>query len=457
MISLNKLEKKLEGRLIRKETTGYDESRKQWNYFFDFRPAAIAFCQNTNDVIECVNFVRENSIEFSVRSGGHDYSGKSVIDDGLVIDLSRLNSIRINPEKRTALAESGNTWGRFDEEAQKHGLATTGGTVSTVGIAGYTLGGGTGYLARKHGLAVDNLLSAEVITASGSLLRVNEIENQDLFWAIRGGGGNFGIVTSLEYRLHETGPEVMAGQVVHLFENAEKVLRFYGDFMQDAPDELTCYAFFLNVPPVDFFPEKMHGKTALFLIMCHIGPVEKAREELKPLLEFGNPELNTVQSMAYTAAQKMFDEGMGKGNRWYTRALMVDTLSEAAIKKITKFTESIPGSLGAAYLEPMNGEIQRVESSATAFPHRSSAFGMHIFPGWTDTETDLAPMQWARDFYSEMSSYSNNGVYVNLLAHDEPERVKQAYGDNFEELSRIKRKYDPENLFSNNHNITPAE
>lgn len=453
--ALEHFEKQLEGELIRIGDDGYDDSRMLWNGLFNPQPVAIARCLSSGDVIRTVNFVRNNHVPFSIKSGGHDYAGHSVIDGGLVMDLSSMNAIDINIVGQTAVAGPGNTWQRFDGEAQKHGLATTGGTVSTVGIAGYTLGGGTGYLSRKLGLALDNLISADVVSADGELLHVSDEENPDLFWAIRGGSGNFGVVTSLEFRLHKIGPEIMAGQVVYPHSSAGEALHFYHKWMSKASDDLVCYAFFLNIPPIDAFPEEHHGSPALSLVLMHSGTAESASAELQPLLEFGDPILKAVQPMPYTAAQQMFDAGMVKGNRWYSKAHYLDSLPDKAIETILQFTQFIPGALSVAYLEPMGGAINRVSSTKTAFPHRSSAYGIHIFPGWIDPGMDDKPIAWAKEFFHAMAPYSNGGVYVNLLGHDEKERVKDAYGQNYSKLAKIKKRYDPENLFCNNHNINP--
>lgn len=454
---LKKLSEQLSGTVIKPGDADYDNLRTGWNGLFDKFPAAIVRCKNSDDVVHCIHVVREKALPFSVKSSGHDYAGNSLIDGGLVIDLSKMKNVDVNSEERTGRAGPGVTWGQFDAETQKHGLATTGGTVSTVGIAGYTLGGGTGYLARKHGLALDNLISVEIVTANGEKHCARKNENTDLFWAIRGGSGNFGIVTSFEYRLHKIGPKIIAGQIVYPHDKAEEVLRFYRDFMSEASDDLTCYAFFLNVPPIDIFPEESHGKSALSIVLAHSGSLETANKELTPLLSFGDQILTAVQPMPYTEAQQMFDEGMGKGNRWYSKAHYLNSLSDEAIETIKKFTGSIPGPFSVAYLEPMGGAINRIDTDETAYPHRDAAYGLHIFPGWEDPDKDDVAIEWAKKFYKAMSSYSTGAVYVNLLGHDEKDRVPHAYGSNYEKLVRIKKKWDPDNLFRSNHNILAKE
>ncbi|MDZ7718226.1 MAG: FAD-binding oxidoreductase [Balneolaceae bacterium] len=450
------LAKDVSGPVILKGESNYEEFRKGWNGFFDKFPAAIVRCETEEDVVQSVEFVKKHDLPFSVRSGGHDYAGKSICDGGLVVDLSLMKSIEIDTAEEVAIVGPGVRWGEFDEAAQEHGLATTGATVSTVGIAGYTLGGGTGYLARKHGLALDNLLSARIVTASGEAVLANEHHNQDLFWAIRGGGGNFGIVTSFEFQLHETGPEIMAGQVVFPIKQAGDVLRFYREFMEDAPDELTCYAFFLNAPPIDAFPEKFHGKPVLSLVIGHTGDIKTATKELSPLLNFGDPMLNAVEPMPYTTAQKMFDEGMASGNRWYSKAHYMNEISDAAINTVLEHTEQIAGALSVAYFEPMGGKINRVEPELTAFPHRDAAYSLHIFAGWPESAPDEEPMNWVKEFHTAMSPYSSGGVYVNLMGQDEERRIPDAYGSNYERLKKIKKEWDPHNLFRSNQNIEPA-
>ena len=451
------LTQNLEGELLINGESDYQPRDLLWNGYFNPKPAAVVRCKCGADVQHTIRFIRGNEIPFSVRSGGHDYAGKSVSDKGIVIDLSLLNGIVVNTDKKTATAGPGVKWRQMDAETQKHGLATTGGTVSSVGISGFTLGGGTGYLARKMGIAADNLISAQVVTASGELVAASENENPDLFWAIRGGSSNFGIVTRFEFRLIETGPEVTAGQIVHLHENIPGALRFYRKFMQQASDDLTCYAFIMKIPPIEAFSEDLHGQTALFFIFCHLSGEETASNELKPLSEYGNPVLSFMQRMKYTDVQQMFDEGMAKGNRWYTRAHYLDALPDELIDIIFKETSSIPGEFSAAYLEPLGGAINRKAPDAIAFPHRDATFSFHIFPGWQKKEKDEEVMKWAKQFSKKIKPHSGRGVYVNLLAHDEESRIKEAYGVNYHRLRKIKKKWDPENLFRANHNIPPAD
>lgn len=447
--------KEFSGSLILPGDREYDEARRLWNGLYDKYPAGIAKCSNSSEVRQAVKFVRENELLFSVRGGGHDYAGNSVCDNGLVIDLSLMNKVEVDAGKKTAQVEGGATVGEFDAAAQKHGLATTTGTVSTIGIGGLALGGGSGYLSRSFGMTLDNILSVEIVTADGQIISASDEENPDLFWAIRGGGGNFGIVTSFEFRLHEVGPEVISFQAYFPHERSREALQFYREFMANAPDKLQCYAFFLNVPPVEPFPKEYHGKTTCALIACHSGDPEKAKAELKPLQEFGKPFLKFLQPIKYTALQKSFDAGMPKGLRWFTKAHYLSELSDISIKILEKNTRSLPGAFTMTYLEPVGGAVNRKDPAATAFPHRNAAYSLHIFPGWSDAEDDQKNINWAKDLHAALQNEASGGVYINLLSHDEKDRVKAAYGENYSRLKEIKKKWDPENLFRSNHNIDP--
>lgn len=456
-MNFEEFSKKLEGHLITPEDDTYEEDRKSWNGFFDKRPAAIARCRNRSDVVKAVNFVREEGINFSVRGGGHDYAGNSVCDRGLVIDLSLMNNVVIDAENKTAFVEGGATVGKFDGAAQEYGLATPTGTVSTVGIGGLALGGGSGYLSSRFGLTLDNVLEVEIVTADGSTLIANETKHEELFWAVRGGGGNFGVVTSFKFKLHQVGPEVVSYQAYYPHVDSREVLQFYRKFAANAPAELPCYAFFMKVPPLENFPEEHHGKTTCVFIACYTGKPEKAENALKPLREFGQPFLQLIQPMKYTELQTAFDAGMPKGLRWYSKARYFQELSDQTISTLKDFTETLPGPYTVAYLEPIAGAMKKPVPSATAFPHRNASFGLHIFPGWNEEADDVLNIEWAKKFYEKADEEAGNGVYVNLLGHDEEERVKDAYKENYDRLAEIKRKWDPQNLFNSNHNIIPQE
>lgn len=453
---MDDLSSRLSGELVRPGEDAYDGLRSGWNGRFDQRPGAIACCRNPVDVVEAVRAAADQDVRLAVRSGGHSYAGLSSLDGGLLIDLSGMDDVKVDPDERTARVGPGVRWGALDAATQAHGLATTGGTVSTVGISGYTLGGGTGYLARKHGLGLDNLIAAEVVTANGRRVRASESENADLFWALRGGGGNFGVVTSFDFRLHPVGPEVLAGQIVHRFEDAAKVLRFYRDFMGEAPDQLQVYAFLLRVPPVDPYPEEQWGEVALFLVLCYAGPLAEGEAEVKPLRDHGSPILELVGPQPYVDLQRAFDAGMPSGLRWYSKAHYLDGLSDEVIDGTLRRTEAMPGTASMVYFEREAGAIGRVAPDATAFPHRGAAYGLHIFPGWTDASEDAAHIEWARDLHADLAPFATGGAYQNLLNGDEADPARSAYGDNLERLSQIKAKWDPRNLFRVNHNVEPA-
>ncbi len=453
---LQSLRTDLSGGLIAPGDAGYDAARRGWNGRFDRRPGAIARCAAAGDVVTAIRAAREHGIRVAVRSGGHSYAGNSSIDDGLLIDLSAMGGVDVDAGERAASVGPGARWGAFDAATQAHGLATTGGTVSTVGVPGYTLGGGTGYLARKHGLALDNLTGADVVTADARIVRASATENPDLFWALRGGSGNFGVVTSLDFRLHEVGPEVLAGQIVHPFEDAGRVLRFYRDFMADAPDSLQVYAFLIRVPPVEPFPEEHRGRVALFLVFCYAGVIAEGEAEMKPLRDFGTPILELVAPQPYVDVQRAFDAGTPEGLRWYSKAHYLDALSDDAIDLTLAGTEDLPGPFTMVYFEREGGAIGRVDPEATAFPHRRAEYALHIFPGWSEAAHDAALMDWARGFHADLAPHATGGTYVNLLGGDEEDGARAAYGKNHDRLARIKAKWDPENFFRSNHNVRPA-
>ncbi|HSK18920.1 MAG TPA: FAD-binding oxidoreductase [Longimicrobiales bacterium] len=451
------LRDRLRGELILPSDGGWDEARAVWNARFDPQPLALVRCLDTADVATAVSVARELSLPVSVRSGGHSYAGLAVGDGALALDLSRMNAVAIDADRRVAIVEPGATWADVDRESQLHGLATTGATVSSVGVAGFSLGGGSGYLARKHGLGVQNLLSLEVVTADGRVLRAGESENADLFWGLRGGSGNFGVVTSLEIRLHPVGPDVVTAQAFHPIEHARDVLHFFRDFTSGASDDISAYAFALRVPPIAPFPVEQHGRPAIVLVACHCGDVEDGRTAFAPLAEMGEPFFAATQTTHYVAAQQAFDAGMPAGLRWYSRAQYMNALSNDAIDTFVRHAEDLAGPYTMAYFEPMGGAIARTASDAIAFPHTDAAYGLHILAGWSEPSDDDALMRWTRAFYDAMRPYAAAGVYVNLLAADERDRVPAAYGANYERLVQLKKKYDPDNMFRINQNIPPQQ
>ncbi|HSI97367.1 MAG TPA: FAD-dependent oxidoreductase [Gaiellaceae bacterium] len=378
----------LRGQLIRPADPGYDSARALWNGMIDRRPALIARCAGTADVIACVDFARSQDLPISVRGGGHGFAGKAACDDGLMIDLSQMRDVHVDPKASVARVGGGATWGTVDHETQAFGLAVTGGVDSRTGVGGLTLGGGVGYLVRALGLTIDNLLSAEVVLADGSTVTASAYEHPDLYWALRGGGGGLGVVTSFAYRLHEVGPEVMTAQLFHALEDAAGALAFCRDFMDAAPDAVNCYPLFVNVPPVDPFPEEQRGRTALALVACHAGSLEDGERDLAPLAGFGAPFFAAVAPMPYATLQQSFDAAAPDGGRYYGKARYLEELPDAAIDALVTRVDPLPGPYSNVFLEFLGGAVARVEPSATAFPHRHVPFGIGIGAGWIEAEHD---------------------------------------------------------------------
>jgi FAD/FMN-containing dehydrogenase len=449
----------LRGQVLTRDDHDFDEARRVWNGMIDRRPALIARCESSADVVEALGFAQQHGLPVAIRGGGHSVAGLSVCDDGLVIDLGPMNGVEVDAAGRTARVGPGCRWGDVDAATQAHGLATTGGFDSRTGVAGLTLGGGIGYLARRVGLAIDNLLSAEVVTAAGEVVRASETEHPDLFWALRGGGGNFGIVTEFEFRLHELGPEVMTAQVFYPFEEAAAVLRSYRDYALAAPNDIVCYALVVHVPPAEPFPEEWHGQPTVALVACHTGPPSQAgdaAEHLVPLTRLGSPLLEVVAPMPYTALQQSFDAGAPDGARYYWKGEYLYGLTDEAIDTFVDATGDLPGELSVAGFEHLGGAVAEVEPAATAFPHRGAAFQLGIFAGWTDPAEDGGRIAWAREFHRRMAPFGIGAGYVNYLDHDDRGRVPDVYGPNLARLRDVKAQYDPGNVFHGNANIAPS-
>ena len=453
--TLSELAETLRGQLLLPDDDGYDAARAVWNGMIDRRPAAIARCESPADVLACVRFARSSGLPLSVKAGGHQVAGKAVCDDGLVVDLSEMDGVRVDPETRTALVDPGATLGQFDREAQTFGLATPAGVHSGTGVAGLTLGGGIGWLARSFGLTSDNLVAADVVTADGELVYASEDEHPELFWALRGGGGNFGIVTSFEFQLHPVGPEVLTAQLFHRLEDAEQVLRAYRDVMADAPDELACYPMVMKVPPVEGFPPELHGRPALALVGCYSGEVVDGEEAVARLAQIGDPFVEVVAPMPYATFQSSFDAGTPDGVRYYGRAHLLPGLSDAAISAMLEQVGELPGDFSMIFFESLGGAIARKPTDATAWPHRDAVYGFAVQAGWTDPADDDLEIAWVRRVHEAMAPHATGGVYVNYLDADEVDRVSAAYGDHYRRLARIKQQWDPDNLFRANHNIVP--
>jgi FAD/FMN-containing dehydrogenase len=454
---LDRLRDSIRGPVIDPDDAGYDAARAIWNGAIDRRPAGIACCTGAADVVAAVRFARERDLLVAVRSGGHGVGGHALCDGGLVIDLSPMKGIRVDPAARTARAEAGVLWGELDRETQLHGLATVGGIVTHTGIGGLTLGGGIGWLMRKHGATVDNLLSADLVTADGELLTASEDEHPDLFWGIRGGGGNFGVVTSFEYRLHPVGPIVLAGPIFHPFEDAREVLAFYREYIAAVPDELTTIFELSVAPPVPFLPEEVHGKPIVMVGACYAGSPDEGAEVVRSLKQFGRPIADLLEPKPYTALQSTFDPLVPHGWHRYWKSVELPPLTDAAIDTLIEQASAVTSPKSYCIVFQLGGALGRVEADATAFGRREATHNVNINAVWTEDDPEgERHVAWARDFYSAMQPHAGGRVYVNFLGDEGPDRVRQAYGDKrYERLVRLKRAYDPTNFFRMNQNIEP--
>jgi len=447
----------LRGTLCLPTDADYDQSRSLWNAMIDRKPGMILRCSGAADVIQAVNFARDHSLLLAVRGGGHNIAGKGSCDGGLMIDLSEMTSVRIDPEQRIARVEPGAILSDVDKESQAFGLATPLGINSTTGVAGLTLGGGFGWLTRKYGLTVDNLISADVITADGLLRHASADENSDLFWALRGGGGNFGVVTSFEFQLHAIGSEVLSGLVVHSAEKTSELHDQYLDFVRTAPDELTAWVVMRKAPPLPFLPEQWHGKDVLIFAVCYTGDMAEGERVLAPLRALGEPIVDVISPHPFTAWQTAFDPLLTEGARNYWKSHDFTYLDGETMAIIRDYAAKLPGAECEIFIAHMGGATNRVPFDATAYPHRDTEFVLNVHTRWQDPSDDERCIKWARDFFDSTAANANGGVYVNFMADDEAARVGNAYGDNFARLAHIKSRYDPGNLFRVNQNIAPAK
>jgi len=456
-IEVERLRAGVRGPVIVPADADYDAARAIWNGAIDRHPACIARCTGVADVVAAVGFARERDLRLAVRAGGHGVGGHALCDGGLVIDLSPMKGIRVDPVARTARAEAGVLWGELDHETQLHGLATVGGIVTHTGIAGLTLGGGIGWLMRKHGATVDNLLSADVVTAQGEIVTASEEQNPDLFWAIRGGGGNFGIVTSFEYRLHPVGPMILAGPVFHPLADAPDVLRFYRDFIAAAPDELTTIFDLSVAPPLPFLPEEVHGKPILMVGACYAGSPDQGVEVVRPLKQFGRPIVDLLEPKPYTALQSMFDPLVPHGWHRYWKSVELPPLTDGAIDTLVEHSSAPTSPKSYTIVFQLGGALARVGEDETAFSQRAAAHSVNINAVWTEEDPGAERhIAWARDFFDAMQAHAGGRVYVNFLGEEGGNRVRQAYGArNYERLVELKRAYDPTNFFRLNQNIEP--
>ncbi len=447
----------LRGTLVRRGDDGYDAARRVWNGRIDRKPALIVRCAGVADVIQAVKFARVNNLEVSVRGSGHNVTGNAVCDGGITIDLSTMRGVRVDPQQRTVRAQPGLTWGEFDHETQAFGLATTGARISTTGIAGVTLGGGYGWLMRKYGLATDNLRSVDVVTADGDFVTASAGENAALFWGIRGGGGNFGVVTSFEYQLHPVGPMITGGMAFYRAAEAKELLYRYREFMATAGDELTAlFNFFSTLPPAPFVPPHLRGMPVVAIAVCHTGSIEDGRRELAPLHEFALPLIDRIRPMPYTTLQRLFDAAGAFGYRVHSQSGHLAALGDNAIETLVAHAAQITSPLSIVMISSLGGAMGRVGEYDTAFSHRHIRYDYAINSVWTDPHESTQHVQWTDDFGKAMRVFSS-GTYVNELGDEGEEQIRAAYNPTtYARLVALKNKYDPENLFHLNQNIKPS-
>ena len=434
----------------------YDGARRIWNGMIDKRPAVIARCAGTPDIVRAVSFARDAGLPLSVRGGGHNIAGSAICDDGVVVDLSRMKAVTVDAAARRATVEGGATLADFDAATQAHGLATPMGINSTTGVAGLTLGAGFGWLSRKLGMTVDNLESAEVVTAAGDVVRASAGEHPDLFWALRGGSGNFGVVSRFEFRLHPVGPNVLTGLIVYPLAGAKGLVRQYDDFMAKAPDELNVWTVLRLAPPLPFLPASAHGTPIVVLAFCHVGDPKQGESLIAPLRKLGTPVGEHIGVQPYTAWQQTFDPLLAPGARNYWKSHNFTSIPDGLLDAVLDAIGRLPGPECEIFFGAIGGATTRPAPDATAYAHRETRYVMNVHGRWQDPAEDARCIAWARDFFKASAPFASGGVYVNFLTADEGDRVRAAYGPNYDRLAKVKRQYDPGNLFRVNQNIAPA-
>lgn len=454
--SLTEFASSIRGEVLTPASNHYDEARSIWNAMIDKRPGLIVRCRGAADVIHAVRFAGKNQLLTSICGAGHNIAGNAVCEGGLMIDLRGMNSVWVDREAKVARAGPGATLGDLDHETQAFGLATPTGINSTTGIAGLTLGGGFGWLSRAYGLTIDHLRSAEVVSANGELLRASETENPDLFWGLRGGGGNFGVVTSFEFNLLPVGPQVTSGLIVHPWEAAPEALEFYREFMPTTPEKLNVWFVLRQAPPLPFLPEAVHGKHILILACFYAGDMAEGEKVLEPLRKFGKPIADVIGPHPYTGWQAAFDPLLTPGARNYWKSHNFKELPDDLLKTLIRNGEKLPTPLSEIFVGMLGGAVNRVPADATAYPHRDAEFVMNVHTRWEEPSDDERCVSWARAFFKETKPFATGGVYVNFMPDDEAERIGGAYGGNFDRLVELKKKYDPDNFFRMNQNIRPG-
>ncbi|WP_458206886.1 FAD-binding oxidoreductase [Haladaptatus sp. NG-SE-30] len=451
-------ESELKGDLVTPEDEdAYDEARRVWNGMINRRPSMVARCEGVADVIVAVTFAREHGLPIAVRGGGHGVAGRATVNDGLVVDLEPMNWVRVEPDDRRVRAGAGATWGDLDRETQAFGLAVPGGVVSDTGIAGLTLGGGMGHVRRKYGLSCDNLVSADVVTADGEFITASEDEHEDLYWALRGGGGNFGVVTSFEYDCHPVGPEVATCFVWHDGDRVTEALQFFREYAKDVPDEVSLLPFYAWVPEMDEFPESLWGDPAVVFLGCYAGDPEEGEEALRPVREFADPVADFSGTMPYVELQTMLDEDYPNGRYYYWKSLYLDDLNDDIIESIVSCSERCPVPLSTVDIWHLGGEVARIGEEETAFAHRDAPYSLNFEANWDDPRKTESALAWVREGIAEMREHPEvRGQYVNFPGlEEEPSAVP--FGENAERLAAVKAEYDPENVFTAHGNIEPKE
>jgi len=454
MATLDELRARVHGQTIVPGDAGYDDARKVYNGMIDRRPSVIVRCTDAADVMATVQFAQELGKDLSIRGGSHSVPGFGTNDGGVVIDLAPMNGIRVDPQSRTVRAEGGCTWGGFNHATYAFGLATTGGIIASTGIAGLTLGGGIGYLTRAFGLSCDNLISADVVTADGRFLVASKKQNEDLFWALQGGGGNFGVVTSFEYQLHPV-KDIVAGLFFFPVDRARDVLQFYSEYIQSAPEELGMFPAFQIAPPLPFIAPADHGKTFIILVCCWAGRPEDADKIFAPIRKVAPIVAEMVSPMPYPTLNGLFDPLLPAGLQHYWKAAFATDLTDGAIKAHLEFGPKVPAVSATMHIYPINGACSRVAPDATAFAYRDAKFATVIAGMWPDPADNEKNIKWVKDYYRALQPHSSSGGYVNFMAGDDQERIRDNYKGNYNRLVTIKKKYDPANLFHMNQNIKP--
>jgi len=455
--AIESLKSSLRGSLIEPGDDGYNQSRTIWNAMIDRRPALVVRCAGVSDIQKAVLFAREHKLLTAIKGGGHNIAGNAVCDDGLLIDLSNMRSVRIDAKAKIAHVEPGATLGDFDHETQAFGLSAPMGINSTTGVAGLTLGGGFGWLSRKHGMTVDNLLAADVVTANGKLIRASKKENADLFWALRGGGGNFGIVTRFEFKLHPVGPEVLTGLVVYSLKDAPAALKQYDKYVKKLGNETSVWVVLRQAPPLPFLPAHVHGQEVIVFAAFHAGDPKKGKKAIEPIRKFGTVLGEHIGVQPYKNWQKAFDPLLTPGARNYWKSHNFTDIRDGAIDVTVNYVSKLPSPQCEIFFGLIGGATTRPAKTAMAYSHRDAIYVCNVHGRWENPADDKKCIEWARGFFKDAAKFATGGVYVNFLTEEETDRVQAAYGPGYKKLVKAKKKYDPQNLFRVNQNIAPAK